>query len=386
METAGEISLASDPLTGGSADAASLPWWRRADWLPRDVALSMAALTLALWVAVGLISLSAMLPTKHPLASMIGWTVVSVMGAALCAPLYVATVVSAQLRPVARVASVAAATVALAATQSAMDYLLFDAVFTVMAPERPMAPFFQNWKVNMMIYVWTYAFYATAATMILILTKAQAGERQLLQARAMADQAQLHALRLQINPHFLFNALNAATSLVSLGRTQEAECVLLRLSEFFRSSLTTTGDGMVPLETEFDDLSAYLEIESVRFGERLDVQLDLPDELRPVPVPHFIVQPLVENAVKHGVVRSNAQTTITVLARAVGPRLQIRIENEEPPPNPAAPRGAGVGLTNVRSRLAAIYGNRGELTTGRTDGRFWSQIELPADQAVTQTS
>lgn len=349
-------------------------------WPGRRTTLTITALTAALWIAVAIIFIAAVIDDSQHLGMIVfGHAALGVSGALLCVPLYFASMPLSCLSPLPRVAALAFIVLLISAIQAFADLSLFTAIMKAVAPEVKMAEPLLQWRFNMLIYIWIYAFYATTIAMMLVMLKAQKGDRQLLQARAAADRARLDALRLQINPHFLFNALNAATSLVNLGRNSEAETVLLRLSDFFRSSLTSHPGDMVPLATEFDDLSAYLDIETVRFGRRLMVAMELPIALRDAQVPHFLLQPLVENAIKHGVAKSVARTTISVVAEVKGRQLTIRIENDEPHARPIPPHGTGVGLINVQERLSVIYGENARLETGRRDGRFWSQIDLPTD-------
>lgn len=205
-------------------------------------------------------------------------------------------------------------------------------------------------------------------------------ERRLAAAMAAAQEAQLAALRFQINPHFLFNSLNAVMSLVGSGRNRDAETVVSRLAEFFRATLFTEPNAMVTLEEELDVLGAYLDIEAARFGERLRVEIDLPDDLARASVPHFLLQPLAENAIKHGVAPSKQAVTLTVSAAARDGRLLMSVRD-----NGAGGGGApgeGVGLRNVAGRLAAHYGEAAAIRTIRQAPGFVVELELPLSFAA----
>src|SRR5690606_37577140 len=136
-----------------------------------------------------------------------------------------------------------------------------------------------------------------------------------------------------------------------LGRSADAELVLLRLSNLFRSSLVSPAGDVVSLVDEFETIAAYLEIESIRFGERLSVTIELPDQLRNAAWPHFLLQPLVENAVKHGTACTNLPTRVRVRAANDEGQLVVTVEND--PTLKSANPGRGVGLNNTRERLAA---------------------------------
>lgn len=255
-------------------------------------------------------------------------------------------------------------------------FVIFDRLFEAHAPLRSRL---DGFLFNILIYVWIYGLYATAIGLILTSRAMRDQERRLARATAAAQEAQLAALRFQINPHFLFNALNAVTALIGSGRYVEAETVVVRLSEFFRVSLATSPSDLVPLEDELDVVGSYLDIEAARFAERLVVDIDLPEALRHALTPHFILQPLVENAVKHGVARSKTPVTISISVAGKGERLAILVADDAgaAPAGAPAANGAGVGLANVRARLSALYGEAGTLTTVFRDGCFRAEIGLP---------
>jgi sensor histidine kinase YesM len=283
-----------------------------------------------------------------------------------------------------RIALIAAACLVVAIAQSAADHLIFVASSHLFGVAAPLPQLIEAFAFNILIYVWVYGLYATAATLVLTTDRMRDQERRLAHATAAAQEAQLAALRFQINPHFLFNALNAVTSLIGAGRHVEAETVVVRLSEFFRVSLATSPSDLVPLEDELDVIGSYLDIEAARFGERLIVDIEFADELSGALVPHFLLQPLVENAVKHGVARSKTPVTVSVRAEAHGGQLLILVSDDAGGPLTDAPaaNGVGVGLANVRARLSTLYGEAGRLRAF-TQGRLYcAQIVLPLQIAV----
>ena len=207
-------------------------------------------------------------------------------------------------------------------------------------------------------------------------------ELRLAEATAAVQQAQLAGLRYQLNPHFLFNALNSISALIVTRRNQDAEAMTDKLSTFLRTSLNADPAALIPLEEELALTEEYLDIESVRFGDRLEVSVDCMPSACSALVPSFLVQPLVENAVKHGVARSRAPVEILVDADLEGEDLRITVVNCLPdgPDHaddlPDSEHG-GVGLKNVQRRLNAVFGARAKLTAGPEDGRFVATITIP---------
>ena len=207
-------------------------------------------------------------------------------------------------------------------------------------------------------------------------------ERQLAEANVAAQQAQLAALRYQLNPHFLFNSLNSISALIVTGRNKDAESMTNRLSAFLRSSLNADPTELIPLDEELALTEEYLDIESVRFGDRLSIAVDCADEACDVLVPSFLVQPLVENAVKHAVARSRAPVEIRIHAAMEAGALRIEVANCLVPADADEAAGGtnGVGLDNVRRRLEAVYGKSASLVAGEAGGRFVATIRIPGAQ------
>jgi two-component system, LytTR family, sensor kinase len=202
-------------------------------------------------------------------------------------------------------------------------------------------------------------------------------ERTAAAYRAQAQTAQLRALRYQINPHFLFNTLNSLSTLVLQQRTQEAERMILNLATFFRTSLTSDPAADVTLCDEIRMQRLYLDIERTRFPDRLAVVVDVPDELENARVPGMILQPVVENAIKHGVARSSGPVTVTIRARADNGSLHLTAENDADGTVDAVRRD-GVGLSNVRERLAARFNGTASCSYGpRDSGGFRVDLVMP---------
>lgn len=194
-----------------------------------------------------------------------------------------------------------------------------------------------------------------------------------------ALRAELNMLRLQLNPHFMCNSLNAVSSLILGGRSADAAGMAERLADFLRSTMELRGLE-TRLREEFDLVDAYLAVEAVRFGDRLSVEVDLAPDAVDASVPNFIVQPLVENALKHGVERIAGPATLRVVARREDGEVAILVENESAQPSaPETParEGHGIGLANTRARLAMLFGDGAALETEALDRGYRATIRLP---------
>jgi hypothetical protein len=206
--------------------------------------------------------------------------------------------------------------------------------------------------------------------------------RELAHALSAAQHAQLAALRYQLNPHFLFNTLNAISAMIVTRRNEEAELMTDKLSSFLRASLASDPTELVPLEQELTLIEDYLEIESIRFGDRLHVEIDCASAACSVPIPSFLLQPLVENAIKYGVAPSLDPVVIRVTGRREGQELVVTVEDDGRGASAAVKSGStGVGLDNVRKRLRAIYGDAAALSAGARDPGYAAVVRLPAEPA-----
>jgi len=182
--------------------------------------------------------------------------------------------------------------------------------------------------------------------------------------KAQLSNAELTALKMQLHPHFLFNSLHAISSLIMIDPARANRMVAL-LGDFLRLTLEHSGEQLVSLEEELNFLRCYLEIEETRFEDRLAVNFDIDDDVLGVAVPHLILQPLAENAVKHGIAPHSSPGTIDITARRSGNEVHVRIIDSGSGGHGDAARGragSGVGIANVRSRLERIYGADARLT------------------------
>lgn len=204
----------------------------------------------------------------------------------------------------------------------------------------------------------------------------RAAERREGEYRRAAKAAELRSLRYQVNPHFLFNTLNSLSALVMTGRGETAERMIQAMSSFYRHSLAADPTADVPLSDEIALQKDYLDIEAVRFPERLKAVFDVPDALSNAPVPGMILQPLVENAVKYAVAASTRTVTIAITAREQAGQLLLTVADDGP--GQATGSGTGIGLANVRNRLAARFGNAASLFSGpRPEGGYSTTLTIP---------
>jgi two-component system, LytTR family, sensor histidine kinase AlgZ len=196
--------------------------------------------------------------------------------------------------------------------------------------------------------------YLLSIAMHYVVVEAQMSRRSELLAR----EAQLRALKAQVNPHFLFNSLNSISALTASDPAR-ARQMCIQLADFLRMSLRLGERAMIPFREEIELTRMYLNVEQVRFGKRLQLEMDVEPACGDCEVPALVIQPLVENAVKHGIALLDEGGAILMLGRLVREGLRFTIEN---PYDPLAPASrSGIGLANVRQRLEARYGNRARL-------------------------
>ncbi|MEO6392567.1 MAG: histidine kinase [Pyrinomonadaceae bacterium] len=206
----------------------------------------------------------------------------------------------------------------------------------------------------------------------------QAEEAKNAELQAQLSRAQLSALKMQLHPHFLFNSLHSISSLILLD-PKRANTMVSLLGDFLRQTLEHSDDQMVTLAAELEFLRCYLEIEQTRFEDRLSVDFDIDPHALDAEVPHLIAQPIVENAIKHGISPYSGPGYIEIAARRNGPTLVLRIKNSGPERDPsdrlAEKKGPSFGLANVAARLESIYGPAANLKVAELSGGGF-QVEL----------
>jgi two-component system sensor histidine kinase AlgZ len=221
-----------------------------------------------------------------------------------------------------------------------------------------------------------YLLTAALNYLLLAVGASQAAERRALRLEIGSREAELRALRAQIHPHFLFNSLNSINALIA-AKPEEARRLCVALGDFLRRSLTFGTREAIPLAEELDLVEQLLAIEKVRFGERLSHATRADDEARACLVPPLLLQPLVENAVTHGIAQRLEGGDILIEAAREEGELRIAITNPRDADAPRRP-GTGIGLQNVRRRLAALHGDEGELRVLPADDVFRVELRLPA--------
>jgi hypothetical protein len=207
------------------------------------------------------------------------------------------------------------------------------------------------------------------------LEASQEAERRALELEIASREAELRTLRAQIHPHFLFNSLNSINALIA-ARPDEARRLCVRLGDFLRRSLTLGARDQIPLTEELDLAETLLSIEKVRFGDRLSHEVRVNETVRSCNVPPLVLQPLVENAVTHGIAQMLDGGNVRIEAERRGVRLLIAVENPRDPDSPD-PAGAGIGLRNVRRRLAALYGDEADVRIRPEAELFRVEVRLP---------
>ena len=209
---------------------------------------------------------------------------------------------------------------------------------------------------------------------------AREAERREAELRSLAREAELAALKARVQPHFLFNSLNTIASLVTRDAVQARE-MCVALSDFLRASLALGERPNVSVAEEVALARTYLDVERVRFGERLQVEEDLDPDGEACRMPPLLLQPLVENAVLHGISTLVAGGVVRLETCRSARRLRILVENPYDPRSPSRPRG-GLGLKLVRERLAAAYGDQALFASRSVEGRHIAVLSIPVGEAV----
>ncbi|GAP75147.1 Sensor histidine kinase YehU [Pseudoalteromonas sp. THAF3] len=215
------------------------------------------------------------------------------------------------------------------------------------------------------------------------------GERQkALKANTMAHEAQLKMLRYQLNPHFLFNTLNAISTLILVEENKDANKMVSRLSDFLRYTLNTDPIKKVPLEQEIHALSLYLEIERVRFDDRLAVDMQVSDEASHALVPSLILQPLIENSLKYAIAQMTQGGVISIKAQVFANELLLEVSDNGPGAelkDGQLVNATGVGVANTKDRLKTLYENNYSFVlSGNTPTGLTVNIRIPYEKAVAE--
>lgn len=196
-----------------------------------------------------------------------------------------------------------------------------------------------------------------------------------LQAKILAEKAQLEMLRYQLNPHFLFNALNSIRASVEEDKTR-AKQMITQLSEFLRHSLLTGKKREIPLREEIEAVKNYLAIEKIRFEEKLEVKFDIENAAEDFKIPYFLLNPLVENAVKHGLQTSEKPLKIQISAKIIEDKLFLEVANSGKLSEKFDSNGTKIGLKNVRERLEKLFPEKSSFAIFQNNGFVRAQIEI----------
>jgi Histidine kinase len=213
---------------------------------------------------------------------------------------------------------------------------------------------------------------------------AQRDAMRSLELERQLSSTHLRALQMQLEPHFLFNTLNAVTTLVELGQREQALETLEHLNTVLKSVLKRNTPSKIPLAQELEVLESYLAIEQVRFADRLRVDMNLDPNTLDGLVPCFLLQPIVENAIRHGIAHCEDSGCIETSAQRVGTRMRLQVRDNGPGLNGRSASGFGLGLSNTRERLAHFYQNDYELRTFQpASGGFQVSITIPYEKATS---
>ena len=227
-------------------------------------------------------------------------------------------------------------------------------------------------------FMFALLFIGSMAT-ISILWYSQEENKELARRKTEADQLtkeiELASLREKLQPHFLFNSLNSISSL-TIAQPKEARKMVHQLSDFLRGTLRKD-DNLTDLKTELEHLALYLEIEKVRFGNRLNTQVSAEESVLNKTLPPMLLQPLVENAIKFGLYDTLDEVTIHISADFLNPYLQITITNPFDSETSHSNKGTGFGLSSAKRRLQLLYSRTDLLSTEKKDGKFTSTLKIP---------
>lgn len=213
---------------------------------------------------------------------------------------------------------------------------------------------------------------------LVALDQMREAQRRALEARALAQEAELQMLRTQINPHFLFNCLNSISALTSMDPAA-ARAMAIALAQYFRQTLALSEQASVPLAQEIAHCQCFLDIEAMRFGDKLAVEITVDEAASSAQVPPMVLQPLVENAVKHGIAHSSRPGTICIHATVQTAWLHLRVDNplETDASVASSPPGLGLGLRNIAQRLRTLHGDQARIRQHVADQRFVVELTLP---------
>ncbi|MGA2549772.1 MAG: histidine kinase [Burkholderiaceae bacterium] len=342
---------------------------KRAD-APKSLRLRIAAV----WVAAGLFDISQGILWARLAGKQLSWLPICVLEVGSWLPWAFATGILSRLArrfPMARDMTLRAVAVHLMAfvavsLVAAASHTAINLALNPWGMDQPSGSFTRLWLQSFLDLSPTFAVvYALILTVSYAIESRENIVRQQIEAVRLSDQlvrAELAALRRQIEPHFMFNALNSIAGLVRDHRNDAAVGMIVGFSEFLRRASEDSHRSQVTLAEEVEYLQRYLDIQKVRFGDRLKVTVDIPAELLQAEVPYLLLQPLVENAIKHGVAKRVAGGSIQVSGERRERNLHIGVRNDGPQlPADGQSARVGIGIGNLRTRLQILHGSKSDL-------------------------
>jgi signal transduction histidine kinase len=236
----------------------------------------------------------------------------------------------------------------------------------------------QRFGIDFVIYGFIYG----VSGLLYSQSEAQRTIVQKLELERRLSQAQLRALQMQLEPHFLFNTLNTLNSLVDLGRNKEASQALAHLNTILRSALQRRAPEKIPFVEELRVVESYLAIQQVRFADRLQIKVEATPEALEGLVPCFLLQPIVENAIHHGIASLETGGLIETSVKRVGDKLWMQVRDNGAGPNQTSTKGYGIGINSTRERLAYFYPGNHEFAAARREaGGYQVTIQIPFERA-----
>jgi LytS/YehU family sensor histidine kinase len=275
----------------------------------------------------------------------------------------------------------AMAAIVLAIICAALQAVIVEQVVVLMFPPDPKpSPYLLAYASDFFPRLWVFACFGGVSVALSYVADIRDREERIGSLRALAHSAQLRALRNQLSPHFLFNALNSVAGLISARRVDEAEAMTVNLADFLRQTLELDPQKLITLDEELQLQGLYLDIEKARFPDRLSVVVDVPAELRSALVPSLITQPLVENSIKYAVARSTCEVELCIAATRRGDDLQLTVKNTGGDIGNTPSKGARFGLRNVDERIHMHYGDRAQFHSGPdANGGYRNTVIMPLE-------
>jgi len=257
--------------------------------------------------------------------------------------------------------------------------LISKGIIMLLLPDRN--AYQEYWDVTLPYRIGTglFIYLLIILTYFLFISLTNLSEKKAREAKleSLVKETELKMLRSQINPHFLFNSLNSISSL-TITDPGKARDMVIKLSEFMRYALSKKDEQPVSLRNELENLRLYFDIEKVRFGDRLSTEENIDEKCLETKIPVMLLQPLYENAIKHGVYASTESVRILTEANSINEHIEIKISNNYNPV-PSSRKGTGTGLLNVNRRLELFYGNKASMITTKENGIFTVSLFIPAE-------